>query len=71
MAGLAFYQRVHLEQRIRRKRRIKSMRVQVRETSKLLGLFFSNLAGELEVVYISSTTYMNFVEIAPIVFELQ
>ena len=42
---------------------------QVRVSSKLRGLFPSNVA--CEVVYISSTTCMNLVEIAPIVFKLK
>ena len=44
-------------------------RFEVRETSKLRRLFLSNLV--CEVVYISCTTYVKYVEIAPIVFELQ
>ena len=44
-------------------------RFEVRETSKLRRLFLSNLV--CEVVYISCTTYVKSVEIAPIVFELQ
>ena len=53
----------------RRKRRIKPARFQVCVTSELRGVFLSNLACEL--VYIGGTTYINLVEIAPIVFKLQ
>ena len=66
------YRQVHFVQgrRIRRrKRQIKSARFQVCITSKLRGLFLSNLV--CEVVYIGGTTYINLVEIAPIVFKLQ
>ena len=47
----------------------KSGRFQVCVTSELLGLFLSNLV--CEVVYISCRTYINLVNIAPIVFKLQ
>ena len=64
------YQRVHFVRRIRRrKRRIKSERFQVCITSKLRGLLLSNLV--CEVVYIGGKTYLNLVEIDPIVFKLQ
>ena len=53
----------------RRKRQIKSTRFQVCITSKLRGLFLSNLV--CEVAYIGGKTYLNLVEIAPIVFKLQ
>ena len=53
----------------KRKRRIKSARFQVCVTSKLRGVFLSNLV--CEVVYIRGTTYINLVEIAPTVFKLQ
>ena len=53
----------------KKKRRIKSERFQVCITSKLRGLFLSNLV--CEVVYIGGKTYLNLVEIAPIVFKLQ
>ena len=70
---LAFSRRVQVVRRrirrIRRKRQIKSARFQVCITSKLRGLFLSNLV--CEVVYIGGTTYINLVEIAPIVFKLQ
>ena len=55
--------------RIRRKIRIRSRRFQVCIASKLRGLLLSNLV--CEVVNIGPTTYMNLVEIAPIVFKLQ
>ena len=55
--ALAFSRRVHVvRRRIRRKRRIKSARFQVYITSKLRGLFLSNLV--CEVVYIRGTTYV-------------
>ena len=63
------YRRVHFVQRILRKRRIKSARFQVCMTSKLWGLFLSNLVCEVE--YMGGKTYVNLVEIAPIVFKLQ
>ena len=45
------------------------MRFQVCVTSELRAVFVSNLV--CEVVYIGGTTYINLVEIAPVVFKLQ
>ena len=66
------YRRVHFVRKIRRrKRQIKSERFQVCITSKLWGLFLSNLV--CGVMYIGGKTYLNLVEIAPgpMVFKLQ
>ena len=52
--------RVHFVQR-RRKILIKSVKFQVCVTSKLRGVFLSNLL--CEVVYIGGTTYINLEEI--------